>query len=67
MNSNKEILVYADWEGLETPQFIGTLFSSYSRGKEIFSFEYDKEWRQLAAKHKLSRDEQDRMSPAFRT
>jgi serine/threonine-protein kinase HipA len=46
MNSNKDILVYADWEDLETPQFIGTLFSSYSRGKEIFSFEYDKEWLQ---------------------
>jgi len=24
-------------------------------------------WKQLAAKYKLSRDEQDRMSPAFRT
>ena len=47
MNSNsKEILVYADWDGLEAPQFLGTLFSSYSRGKEIFSFEYDKEWLQ---------------------
>ena len=46
MNSNKEILVYADWDGLETPQFIGTLLSSYSRGKEIFSFEYDKNWLQ---------------------
>ena len=46
MNNNKEILVYADWDGLEAPQFIGTLFSSYSRGKEIFSFEYNKEWLQ---------------------
>ena len=46
MNSNKEILVFADWEGLETSQFIGTLFSSYSRGKEIFSFEYEKDWLQ---------------------
>jgi serine/threonine-protein kinase HipA len=46
MNSNKKILVYADWEDLNTAQFIGTLFSSYARGKEIFSFEYDKEWLQ---------------------
>jgi len=46
MNNNKNIQVYADWEGLETSRFIGTLFSSYSRGKEIFSFEYDKEWLQ---------------------
>ena len=44
MNSGKEISVFAGWEGIETPQFIGTLFSSYSRGKEIFSFEYDKNW-----------------------
>ena len=45
-NSIKKILVYADWEGFETPQFVGTLFSNYSRGKEIFSFEYAHEWLQ---------------------
>jgi len=45
-NRSKNILVYADWEGFETPQFIGTLFSSYSRGKEIFSFKYAHEWLQ---------------------
>ena len=45
MDDRKEILVYADWEGLELPQIIGTLFSSYSTsGKEIFSFKYDKNW-----------------------
>jgi len=31
---------------LGNPQFIGVLHSSYSRGKEIFSFEYDKIWLQ---------------------
>ncbi|GHT50509.1 toxin HipA [Bacteroidia bacterium] len=46
MNNSKEIVVYADWEGFETPQFIGTLHSSYARGKEIFSFEYDERWLQ---------------------
>jgi serine/threonine-protein kinase HipA len=46
MNSNRKILIYADWDGLETPQFIGVLFFSYSRGKGIFSFEYDKQWLQ---------------------
>ena len=49
MNNNKAILAYADWDGLETPQFIGTLFSSYSRGKEIFAFEYDKIWLLFSA------------------
>ena len=42
MNDFREILVYADWTG----QMVGTLFSSRSRGKEIFSFEYDKKWLQ---------------------
>ena len=56
MSSNKEILVYADWDGLETPQFVGTLFSSYSRGKEIFSFEYDKEWLQSSFVQEIDHD-----------
>jgi len=46
MNSNREILVYADWNGLDTPRFIGTLYASHVRGKEIFAFEYDKYWLQ---------------------
>ena len=56
MNNSKEILVYADWEELETPQFMGTLFSSYSRGKEIFSFEYDKEWLQSSLVQEIDPD-----------
>jgi serine/threonine-protein kinase HipA len=56
MSNNKDILVYADWDGLETPQFIGTLFSSYSRGKEIFSFEYNKEWLQSSFVHDIDPD-----------
>jgi serine/threonine-protein kinase HipA len=56
MNSNREILVYADWDVLKTPQFIGTLFSSYSRGKEIFSFEYDKEWLQSSYTQEIDSD-----------
>jgi serine/threonine-protein kinase HipA len=56
MNSNREILVYADREGLETPQFVGVLFSSYSRGKEIFSFEYDKQWLQSSFVQEIDPD-----------
>lgn len=40
----KEILVYADWDGLAEPTKIGALSVSLVRGKEIFSFEYDKGW-----------------------
>jgi serine/threonine-protein kinase HipA len=56
MNSSKEILVYAGWEEFEMPQFIGMLFSSYSRGKEIFSFEYDKNWLQSSFVQEIDPD-----------
>jgi len=39
-NSNKhQIRVYAHWKGIETPFFIGNLYSERLRGKEIFSFD----------------------------
>jgi serine/threonine-protein kinase HipA len=44
MSEKKEILVYADWKGLNDPVRMGTLFVTPSRGKEIFSFEYSNEW-----------------------
>jgi serine/threonine-protein kinase HipA len=40
----KEILVYAHWDGIESPFLMGSLYATPSRGKEIFSFEYDKGW-----------------------
>ena len=42
----KEILVYAHWDGIEDPFLMGNLYATPSRGKEIFSFEYDKGWLQ---------------------
>lgn len=39
----KTIFVYADWEG-ESLSLIGRLYCGNSRGKELFSFEYDKTW-----------------------
>ena len=56
MNSSGEIGVYAGWNGLEKPQLIGLLFSSYSRGKEIFSFEYDKKWLQSSHVQEIDPD-----------
>ena len=56
MKNNREILVYADWEELETPQMVGTLFSSRSRGKEIFSFEYDRNWLQSSFVQEIDPD-----------
>ena len=39
----KTIYVYADWIE-EKPILLGELFVSSTRGKETFSFEYDKDW-----------------------
>ena len=43
-NSQKEIQVFAHWKGLEKPTLMGILKATYSRGKEIFFFEYSKNW-----------------------
>ena len=43
-NNNREILVYANWIGLNEPTLMGRLSAGLTRGKEIFSFEYEKEW-----------------------
>ena len=56
MNKSKEIGVYADWGGLETPQFTGTLYASHVRGKEIFSFEYSKNWLQSSFAQEIDPD-----------
>lgn len=41
---SEDILVYADWTSLEAPSLMGILHSEMLRGKEIFSFEYDRNW-----------------------
>lgn len=40
----RPIQVCAHWQGLPEPMLMGTLYASVTRGKEIFSFEYDSEW-----------------------
>lgn len=49
----KNIIVYADWIGLSEPMIMGTLHVIPSRGKEIFSFEYDRLWLKNYAKHTI--------------
>jgi serine/threonine-protein kinase HipA len=46
---SREIEVWADWRELGAPILMGTLRSSPSRGKEVFSFSYDPGW--LGAGH----------------
>ncbi len=50
----KNIYVFADWETMESPQLMGILLASQSRGKEVFSFEYDDNW--LNSKYARSLD-----------
>lgn len=40
----REIIVYADWNGLPKTQKMGILRSEKSRGEEVFSFEYSESW-----------------------
>ncbi len=42
----KIIEVWADWYFMPEPQRIGVLTASITRGKEVFSFEYDQKWIQ---------------------
>lgn len=39
-----DILVYADWKGLEETTLMGTLSVTHTKGREIFSFTYNNEW-----------------------
>lgn len=43
-HNRQSIQVCAHWQGMENPVPMGTLFSVLSRGKEVFSFEYDSAW-----------------------
>src|ERR1035437_8453961 len=43
-NKEKEILVYADWYMLDSPQLIGKLYFASLRGKSVYSFQYDNDW-----------------------
>jgi len=43
INDEKRIYVYADWSS-NSPVLVGTLFANAVRGKELFSFEYNKDW-----------------------
>src|SRR5579859_611644 len=53
-STSKRILVYGDWAALGGARLMGLLHSEQVRGKEIFSFSYDKDW--LAANEALVLD-----------
>jgi serine/threonine-protein kinase HipA len=55
-NNQREILVYANWTGIQTPALMGTLRASHLRGKEIFSFEYTREWLSSGSAQQIDPD-----------
>ena len=42
--TQKAMQVCAHWRGMDEPMLMGTLHAAPSRGKEVFSFEYDQAW-----------------------
>lgn len=51
-----DILVYADWMGLEGPLLLGVLSVVHSKGHEVFSFAYEKGWLDKGNAQSLDRD-----------
>lgn len=53
---SREIEVWADWHELGQACLMGVLRASSSRGKEVFSFNYDSTWLQHNASRQLDPD-----------
>lgn len=44
-----DIFVYAHWAGMDAPTLMGTLSATHTKGRELFSFAYEKSWLDSAA------------------
>ena len=53
MTDRRLIEVWADWHGAAGPALMGQLTATPSRGKEIFSFEYEHSWLEANARSPL--------------
>jgi serine/threonine-protein kinase HipA len=51
-----DILVYADWEGMEAPTPMGVLSVTHTRGHAVLTFSYDKQWIKTANAQSLDPD-----------
>jgi len=60
-----DILVYADWKGLETPTLMGLLSVIHTRGHAVFTFSYDKLWIKADKAQNLDPDLQLYDGPQF--
>lgn len=62
---NREIEVWADWQELGGTRQMGTLWVIESRGKEVFSFQYDRDWLESELSHQLDPDLQLLEGPQY--
>lgn len=62
-----EIIVYADWRELNQPTLMGILSVAHTKGREVFSFAYDKEWLEKGPVQNLDPDLQLFSGPQFLT
>lgn len=53
MGQQRIIEVVADWVGLEGPTLMGQLTATPVRGKQVFAFEYDKQWLSTTSRQQL--------------
>ena len=53
MNRQRSVEVVADWVDLGGPTVVGQLTTTPARGKEVFAFEYDKDWLSRAPRQQL--------------
>jgi serine/threonine-protein kinase HipA len=60
-----DILVYADWKGLETPTQMGIFSVTHTRGHAVFTFSYDKQWLRAGEAQNLDPDLQLYDGPQF--
>ncbi len=60
-----DILVYADWIKLGGPTLMGTLSVAHTKGREIFSFTYDKAWLDSGLTQNLDPDLQLFAGPQY--
>lgn len=59
------IYVFAHWQGMFEPKFIGTLAAHQGKGRKSFSFEYDKNWINSEQQFLLDPDIQWFAGPQF--
>jgi serine/threonine-protein kinase HipA len=60
-----DILVYADWKGLEIPAYMGVLSVTHTRGHAVFTFSYDRQWVEAGMAQNLDPDLQFYDGPQF--